>query len=311
MARLNEVEEALCSLGPVTVTVFVVGAGHRPLPPEAFHLAGLVPDEVFPFEPAEQPPRIAPRGLLSYDLSFTDTSLDLRTYTREALRRVCADGPAVAWAAFEGTFHYDRLLTADVASSVYGYCVSGAEPVVTFEAATLRGESWKALIAQARSALDALLDDEQENEEEEVEVEVEEEDEEELWLARHGLRPDARGLGEVRALLAERTRRERDSQGEGNTLLMRLCCVQLCHAGDLGDIELIWNAKSASFDASHSIDVQLLCGAGLQATKEFLASQTSPQSSAALERILHSEATGDFDGFSPARRFAYDAACYL
>src|SRR4051794_31809585 len=110
------------------VSVFVIGAGNEPLPPETFHLAGLAPDEVHPFMPLEQPAAIASVGLMGYDLIFHDSSLALSAYVSEALRRLCVDGRAVAWAGFEGSFHYDDLLTEGTASSVYGHCVSGAEP---------------------------------------------------------------------------------------------------------------------------------------------------------------------------------------
>ncbi|WP_217241713.1 hypothetical protein [Streptomyces sp. AC555_RSS877] len=154
---MTGIQEGLCLLGPAMVTVFVIGAGNEPLPPQAFQLAGLVPDEVHPFMLMEQPTAIAPLGLMSYDLTFRDTSLPLHVYTRETLRRLCADGRAVAWAGFEGSFHYDHLLTEDMASSVYGCCVSGAEPEVARDFTILRGAAWRKRIAETRAALEELL----------------------------------------------------------------------------------------------------------------------------------------------------------
>ncbi|MFD7459228.1 MULTISPECIES: hypothetical protein [unclassified Streptomyces] len=154
---MNDVQEGLCFAGPAVVTVFVIGAGNEPLPPEAFRLAGLTPDEVRPFMLQDQPAEIASRGLMSYDLTFHDTSAALSAYTREVLRRLCADGRAVAWAAFEGSFHYDHLLTEDIAASVYGYCASGAEPVVAWDFTTLRSAAWRQRTAEARETLRELL----------------------------------------------------------------------------------------------------------------------------------------------------------
>ncbi|MFB9578256.1 hypothetical protein [Streptomyces yanii] len=154
---MNEVQEGLCFAGPAVVTLFVIGAGNEPLPPETFRLAGLAPDEVRPFTLQEQPAAIASLGLMSYDLIFHDTSLALATYTCEALRRLCADSRAVAWAGFEGSFHYDHLLTEDIASSVYGYCASGAEPVVAGDFATLCSAAWRQRIAETRATLQELL----------------------------------------------------------------------------------------------------------------------------------------------------------
>ncbi|MEU3337385.1 hypothetical protein [Streptomyces sp. NPDC006668] len=153
----GEVHDMLCWRGPVSVNVFVIGSGNTPLPKEAFHLAGLVPDAYLPFPLLEQPEAVERLGLVSYDLDFDDVSLDLREYTRAVLRRVCADTRAVAWTAFEGTFHYDELLTDEVAHQVYGYCTTGAEPVVEWDTAALQGEEWRRGIAGARAALDALL----------------------------------------------------------------------------------------------------------------------------------------------------------
>lgn len=155
----GEVLDALCWRGPASVNVFVIGSGNTPLPEEAFRLAGMVPDAFLPFPLLEQPEAVERLGLVSYDLDFHDVSLDLRAYTRAALRRVCADGRAVAWAAFEGSFHYDELLSERVAHQVYGYCVTGAEPVVEWDIAVLRSDEWRLGIAEVRAALDALLSD--------------------------------------------------------------------------------------------------------------------------------------------------------
>jgi hypothetical protein len=133
---------------------------------------------------------------------------------------------------------------------------------------------------------------------------------EDEWLERHGLHPDEAGLDEVRALLAEQTRLERASQGNSDTILMRLCCVQLFLAGELDDLLLIWRAMSASFDAHCSIDVQLLCGGGLEETRAHLAAHGSAEAESALKRLLHCEEAGDFDDFSPSRRSAEYAAYY-
>ncbi|WP_329376637.1 hypothetical protein OG625_03810 [Streptomyces sp. NBC_01351] len=153
----GDIHETLCWRGPASVNVFVVGAGNTPLPAEAFHLAGLVPDDMLPFVLMEQPAAVEPFGLISYDLDFEDTSLDLREYTRAALARLCEDHRAVAWAGFEGSIHYDHLLTDEVARQIYGYCASGTEPVIEWDLATLRTERWRRRLTEARAALDALL----------------------------------------------------------------------------------------------------------------------------------------------------------
>lgn len=117
-------------------------------------------------------------------------------------------------------------------------------------------------------------------------------------LRRYGLRPSGADLPEVRELLRAHAALERQSQGNGDTALMKLCCVQLFNAGDLGDVLTIWNAKESSWDAHCSIDVQLLCGAGLEETKACLADNGSDAASEALEYLLAYEAEGEFTDFS-------------
>jgi hypothetical protein len=81
-------------------------------------------------------------------------------------------------------------------------------------------------------------------------------------LRRYGLRPSGRELAAVRVLPEVEAGQERRAPGDGDTELLRLCCVRLFHAGEVGDALARWRARTASFDAHCSIDVHLLCGAG-------------------------------------------------
>jgi hypothetical protein len=121
---------------------------------------------------------------------------------------------------------------------------------------------------------------------------------EEMSLRRYGLRPSEGQLDDVRQVLRDQTVLERRRQGDGDTELMKLCCVQLFNAGILDDVLRIWAAKESSWDTHSSIDVQLLCGAGLDETKQYLAAQDSESAAAALAYLLQSEAAGDFDSYS-------------
>ena len=118
-------------------------------------------------------------------------------------------------------------------------------------------------------------------------------------LDRFGLEPNESDLPAIRELLARETQAESQLQGSGDTEFMKLCCVQLFGWGDLRDVLLIWEAKNASMDAACAIDIQLLCGAGLGATKEYLEGLTDRRAAEALRYLRECEAAGDFDGFSP------------
>lgn len=120
----------------------------------------------------------------------------------------------------------------------------------------------------------------------------------ETSLAKYGLRPDVTDLDEIRSLLEAEAAKERHRQGAGDTELMKLCCVQLFGQGLAPDALSIWRAKTSSMDADCSIDVQLLCGAGVGATKSYLCQVGTDESLKALQRIEQCEHSGDFDGFS-------------
>ncbi|MGC4880689.1 hypothetical protein ACLQ26_30980 [Micromonospora sp. DT43] len=125
-------------------------------------------------------------------------------------------------------------------------------------------------------------------------------------LRRYGLRPSPADLPQIRqVLLAEADQQDQDTE------LMKLCCLQLFNAGHLSDVLVIWRAKESSFDAHCSIDVQLLCGAGLAATKAHLEADGSPDAADALRYLVECEAAGNFDGFSVAEQSRWRADYYL
>ncbi|MFX0592649.1 hypothetical protein [Melissospora conviva] len=127
-------------------------------------------------------------------------------------------------------------------------------------------------------------------------------------LRRYGLQPSSADLPRIREILQAQADLDQHDQ---DTELMKLCCVQLFNAGQLDDVLLIWQAKESSWDAHCSIDVQLLCGAGPDATKEHLAGNGSADAAEALRYLLECEAAGDFDNFSVADQARWRASYYL
>ncbi|KAB1116797.1 hypothetical protein [Micromonospora aurantiaca (nom. illeg.)] len=127
-------------------------------------------------------------------------------------------------------------------------------------------------------------------------------------IRRYGLRPTGAAVPHIREML--RAQADLD-QHDQDTELMKLCCLQLFNAGRLSDVLVIWQAKESSWDAHCSIDVQLLCGAGLDATKAYLDADGSDDATEALRYLLDCEAAGDFDNFSIAEQARWRAAYYL
>ena len=119
-----------------------------------------------------------------------------------------------------------------------------------------------------------------------------------------GLTPSDEDLSAIRDLLTKEAEAERLGSEREEDLAL-LCCVQLFSRGLPEDSLRIWDAKTAGFDLGCYLDVQLLCGAGIEETKTYLAAQPGEIASSALERIREGEEAGEFDAFSPEAYLEY------
>jgi hypothetical protein len=125
-----------------------------------------------------------------------------------------------------------------------------------------------------------------------------------LALHRFGLVPSDDSLPEIRDLLAQEADAERRGMERIDDLAL-LCCVQLFARGYLQDILRIWEVKSSGWDLFHYLDVQFLCGSGLEETKQFLSEHPSQDAAKALKYLGECEASGDFDEFSPTEHLEH------
>ena len=107
---------------------------------------------------------------------------------------------------------------------------------------------------------------------------------------------------EIRRLLSEEIGRERN--GRSGEEMLRTLCLQLFSLGVADDSLLIWDAKQSSFDAGCGLEVQFLCGAGLDETRQFLAKSDDRAASAALKYLLECDRSGDFEGWKPQKTIA-------
>src|SRR3954469_9152288 len=115
-------------------------------------------------------------------------------------------------------------------------------------------------------------------------------------LKQFGLKPRPEAASEIRSHLISELRKEESESGDQS--LIKLFFIQLFSIGYVEDSILIWTAKQTGFDLSISIDVQLLCGAGLSATKDFFRARYSEDARQALEYLSKCESAGDFERFS-------------
>ncbi len=110
-------------------------------------------------------------------------------------------------------------------------------------------------------------------------------------LEQFGLVPKPDELPTIRRLLAEET--EQTRKHNGNVPLLRLFCIQLFAHGKVDDIFLIWRAKRSNFDAGCGIEVELLCGAGMDATKGYLSKQESQEAVEILKYLNEHQANSE------------------
>lgn len=141
-----------------------------------------------------------------------------------------------------------------------------------------------------------------------AEEEIEFDDREDAALLRFGIPAKLSDRSEITRMLEEEMRLDQDAC---NCSLMRLLCVQLFSLGIVEDSLIIWRAKSSNFDAHCSVDVQLLCGAGLEQTKAYLSSSRDEEATLALEYLAEAEATDDFNGFNVEKALEVHRSYYL
>ena len=116
-------------------------------------------------------------------------------------------------------------------------------------------------------------------------------------LQKFGLPALPQHREEIRQLLLEEIELARKS--EDREEMLRTLTLELFSIGMVEDSVLIWKAKQSSFDASFTVDIQSICGAGLAETKEYLAQSTDPSAPEALDYLTECEQTGDFVGWTP------------
>jgi len=86
---------------------------------------------------------------------------------------------------------------------------------------------------------------------------------------------------------------------EHDVELLRCLVVQLFSIGNVEDSILIWQVKSSNFDLGCGLDVQFLCGAGVEQTRKYLESAEPAMATKALAYLESCIQSGDFRGWTP------------
>lgn len=149
-------KDAITWSGQAVVILFTIGRVDSRLDEGEFDISGTRPDEVGLYEMVSEP-RQRQATVREYDLTFPEGRLDepeFPSHLRECLRKASAHAEGIAWLTFEGAFHFDHLFTDDIADQIYGYCVTGDEPVVVWDLEIMKSDRWKREIREVRSVLD-------------------------------------------------------------------------------------------------------------------------------------------------------------
>lgn len=112
-------------------------------------------------------------------------------------------------------------------------------------------------------------------------------------LKQFGLPSHVACRSAIRAALAEAMQRPWDEHD-----LIKCLTVLLFSIGHVEDSLIIWQAKSLTMDLGCSIEVQLLCGAGVEATRDYLSTSPDKQAPQALDHLETCITSGDFEDWT-------------
>jgi hypothetical protein len=133
----------------VTLSLFAVFAPDCPAP-ELEHVRGQVPAaSVRTYLLEDLDKRLGGLRCYEYDLVFDAVPPDPDALVAAWLRSALDAGAEVAWFAFEGSFDFDHILTADVASQVFAVG-SGAGIELAIEDAVRTAAAWATRVVDVR-----------------------------------------------------------------------------------------------------------------------------------------------------------------
>lgn len=86
-----------------------------------------------------------------YDVIYREVPADLQRVIRQCLQAAQSAGAHVAWFAFEGSFHFDHLLTKEIANQVYAVCDEEGVSIASDD--ELDSKQWQTRIVRAGARL--------------------------------------------------------------------------------------------------------------------------------------------------------------
>ncbi len=131
---MNRILEAIRRSGPTpTVELFLVSPSR--IVPDFTHVWGeCTPNRTRTYRLEDDRDALTALSLVyEYNFEFEVLPKDLKKPLEACLRTACEHPGSVAWLAFEGSFHFDHILTESVADQIYGVCATNDSPLVTLD----------------------------------------------------------------------------------------------------------------------------------------------------------------------------------
>lgn len=133
----------------VTLSLFAVFSAAGPSS-ALEHTHGSVAPAVRVYHLDDARGRLRGRQCYEYDLALDSLPSDTESFVAGWTQTALDAGAEVAWFAFEGSFDFDHILTADVATQVFAVG-TGAGVDLAIEDSVRTASSWSAKIVEVRA----------------------------------------------------------------------------------------------------------------------------------------------------------------
>lgn len=132
-----------------TLLLFVVAAADAPTVHPVNHM--WLPREVRTYDLEDAEELLGGRVVRELDVRYDAVPEPLGDCVTAWLRAAVGAGAELAWFAFEGSFHFEHLLTPDIAGQVFGIADAGAI-ALALDDDHRKGPDWVAVLDRFRRA---------------------------------------------------------------------------------------------------------------------------------------------------------------
>ncbi len=108
---------------------------------------------IIPFELVDEIGRLNQSKLVLYSITLSDFPDSFDAYLKECFCRLSQAGAIAFWAMFEGGFHFDHLLTSDIAKQIYGIGIGSTQTKLALSDDEITSATWEKDVGRFRKTL--------------------------------------------------------------------------------------------------------------------------------------------------------------